>query len=101
MARAPYVAQLLPLASLAPVAAAATGGAGDSLAVAIGADPPLRIRVDAAGNILAVSGRGRTRPFTAERVAALENTAGAPHFADRPPPPRKPLFRGFPPCAAP
>src|SRR5213592_3638619 len=84
MGRAPYVAQLLPLASLAPVAATVTGGAGDSLAVAIGADPPLRVRVDAAGNILAVSGRGRSGPFTAERVAALDITAVARHFADRP-----------------
>jgi len=82
--RPPYVAQLLSLASLAPVAATLTRGAGDSLAVAIGTDPPLSVRVDSAGNILAVRGTGRTGPFTAERVAAVDIAAVARHFADRP-----------------
>src|SRR3989442_13275570 len=97
MGRAPYVAQLLPLASLAPVAATVTGGAGDSLAVAIGADPPLRVRVDAAGNILAPSGGGRTRPFTPPRGAAPDITPLARHLAAPPPPPRQPWSRDLPP----
>src|SRR2546425_13152789 len=87
MGRGPYVAQLLPLASLAPVAATVTGGAGDSLAVAIGADPPLRVRVDAAGNNLAAGGGGRARPVTPPGGAGAAHPAPGPPLPHRPPPP--------------
>src|SRR5256712_10183915 len=63
MGRAPYVAQLLPLASLAPVAATVTGGARAPPPGAIGAHPPPRLPAAAAGQHPPRDATGRPRPL--------------------------------------
>src|SRR5207302_10857391 len=82
--RDPYVAPLLSLSSLAPVAATVARGSGDSLVVAIGDGGPLRIRADSTGNILGARSTAPTERITVERVAALDVAAIARAFANRP-----------------
>jgi hypothetical protein len=82
--RLPYVAPLLSLGSLAPIAATVSRGAGDSVVVVIGDDPPIRVRVDSGGTILGASAVGTPEQFTVERVAAVDIAAIARQFATRP-----------------
>jgi len=82
--RDPYVAPLLSLSSLAPVAATVARGSGDSLVVAIGDGGPLRIRADSTGNILGARSTAPTERITVERVAAVDVAAIARAFANRP-----------------
>ncbi|MGH7537399.1 MAG: DUF2911 domain-containing protein [Gemmatimonadales bacterium] len=56
----------------------------DSMTILIGQIGPLRLRVDASGTLLGVTGVGSTMQVTVERVPAIDIAAMGPAFADRP-----------------
>jgi hypothetical protein len=82
--RPTYVAPVLSLASLVPMAATVTRGAGDTLVVTVGDAAPLEVWVDAAGDILGVRGGGAGAPVSVARVATVDLAGIARSFADHP-----------------
>jgi DUF2911 family protein len=82
--RPTYVAPVLSLASLVPMAVTVTRGAGDTVAVAVGDAAPLEVRVDAAGDILGARGGDASAPVSVDRVAAVDLAGIARRFAERP-----------------
>jgi hypothetical protein len=56
----------------------------DSLVAGFGGIGPFRIRADAAGTLLGLSGIGGTSQVTVERVPSLDMAAFGPAFANRP-----------------
>ncbi|HYK82831.1 MAG TPA: DUF2911 domain-containing protein [Gemmatimonadales bacterium] len=82
--RQSFVAPVLSLTTLAPIAATITRGAGDTLTLVIGDAAPVRLLVDSAGLILGASGVGTTEQVHVDRVRAVDIATIAHEFADRP-----------------
>lgn len=79
-----YVAPVLSLATLDPMAATVTRAAGDTLRVAVGDAAPLLVRADAAGDILGVRGGDAGSPVSVARVVTVDLAGIARSFAERP-----------------